>query len=469
MGDWIQMDITKKGTSLRTVFLEYLISIAAGLAAALALFGGLMVLGERAGVYIPANHSESILLRNKELIAASNPFDASLLPKDCTYALISKNHTILQSNMSEAEQSASIAYIKDQNQVVSGHSGSYMMIERKDDVCVVHYYVLPRYTNAWMNEHLPDVNTLSWILLIALVLPCCTIITFKWAKRLERQLKPILDASKRIAEKDLDFEVEPTGVSEFNTILQGMSDMKTALKDSLQSQWRMEENRKEQISALAHDIKTPLTIVKGNAELLEKTGLQEKQKEYAQYIQKNSLRIEQYAKALIEINKSEQLDTVRRMDISASRFIQRLKQTAAEMAELKQTTVLFHEYNIPENLHIDPELIERAFANVVSNALDYNPGDKPIEICFEGRAADFRIQVEDHGEGFLEEGLLKADQQFYRGDQSRHASNHYGIGLYFAKNVLSAHKGKLIFENKSEEPGARVTLSIPAIGTINPV
>ena len=67
-----------------------------------------MVLDERAGVYIPANHSESILLRNKELIAASNPFDASLLPKDCTYALISKNHTILQSNMSEAEQSASI-------------------------------------------------------------------------------------------------------------------------------------------------------------------------------------------------------------------------------------------------------------------------------------------------------------------------------------------------------------------------
>lgn len=457
------MDIKKKGTSLRTVFLEYLISIAAGLVLALALFWGLTLLGQQAGIYIPANNSENTLLKNKELIAASSPLDESLFPEDCTYALIAKNHTILQSNMSKAEQSAAIAYAENQNQTVSARSGSHMMIERADDVCVVHYYVLPRYANAWMNEHLPSLNKLALILLIALVLPCCTIITFKWAKRLERQLQPILNASKRIAEKDLDFEVEPTGVSEFNTILQGISDMKTALKDSLQSQWRMEENRKEQISALAHDIKTPLTIVKGNAELLEKTGLQEKQKEYAQYIQKNSLRIEQYAKALIEINKSEQPETVRKVDIPASQFIQKLKQTAAEMAELKQTTVLFHEYNIPENLHIDPELIERAFANVVSNALDYNPGDKPIEICFEGRAADFRIQVEDHGKGFSEEGLLKADQQFYRGDQSRHASDHYGIGLYFAKNILSAHKGKLIFENKSEEPGARVTLSIPAI------
>lgn len=239
--------------------------------------------------------------------------------------------------------------------------------------------------------------------------------------------------------------------------------MKTALKESLQSQWKMEENRKEQISALAHDIKTPLTIVKGNAELLEKTELQEKQKEYVQYIQKNSLRIEQYTRALIEINKSEQPEAVRKVDISENQFIQRLKQTATELAEVRQTTVLFYEHSIPENLCIDPELLERAYANVVSNALDYNPAEEPIKIYFEGGVAEFHIRVEDQGRGFSEEGLLKADQQFYRGDQSRHASDHYGIGLYFAKNVLAAHKGKLIIENKHDEPGARVILSIPAI------
>ena len=237
--------------------------------------------------------------------------------------------------------------------------------------------------------------------------------------------------------------------------------MKQALKASLLSQWQLEKNRREQIAALAHDIKTPLAVVKGNAELLAGTTLPETQREYLNYIQKNSVRIEQYTRALIEINQSDQAAAARPVHISGSALCQRLKETALELAAIKNQTVHFFASAVPEKLYLDPVLLERACANVVSNALEYNPVSASVDIRFVGEPGGFSVQVIDRGEGFSEEGLVKAAQQFYRGDKSRHCADHYGIGLYMAHQIMQMHKGRLILANNRDTPGACVTLWLP--------
>ncbi|MTV64584.1 histidine kinase dimerization/phospho-acceptor domain-containing protein, partial [Streptococcus pneumoniae] len=81
---------------------------------------------------------------------------------------------------------------------------------------------------------------------------------------------------------------------EFNDVLNSLDIMKKALSDSLRENWIKEENKRSQISALMHDLKTPVSIVQGNAELLKVTDLTDEQKDYVEYIIKNSTRISDY-------------------------------------------------------------------------------------------------------------------------------------------------------------------------------
>ncbi len=84
----------------------------------------------------------------------------------------------------------------------------------------------------------------------------------------------------------MDFSINPTGIREIDNISFSLEQMKGALNNSLKQQWELEQARREQISALAHDLKTPLTIIRGNAELLQDTVQDETQREYNDYILK---------------------------------------------------------------------------------------------------------------------------------------------------------------------------------------
>ena len=84
--------------------------------------------------------------------------------------------------------------------------------------------------------------------------------TLIWAKRITRQLSPMLEASDKIANQELDFEIGSSNIKEFNDVLNSLDIMKKALSDSLRENWIKEENKRSQISALMHDLKTPVLL-----------------------------------------------------------------------------------------------------------------------------------------------------------------------------------------------------------------
>lgn len=91
-----------------------------------------------------------------------------------------------------------------------------------------------------------------------------------------------------------------------NEVLTSLVKMKDELNHSLRTQWNMETNRREQIAALAHDIKTPLTILRGNAELLNESMLDSNQKKCNEHILKSIDEMEIYMKSLLDITKCEE-------------------------------------------------------------------------------------------------------------------------------------------------------------------
>ena len=104
------------------------------------------------------------------------------------------------------------------------------------------------------------------------------ILTARFAKNLRTQLTPLFEATAEVSKQNLDFEVGHAKIKEFEDVLASFSDMKDNLKISLERQWKTEQTQKELIAALAHDLKTPLTVIQGNADLLTETNLDDEQR-----------------------------------------------------------------------------------------------------------------------------------------------------------------------------------------------
>ena len=95
-----------------------------------------------------------------------------------------------------------------------------------------------------------------------------------------------------------------SNIKEFEDVLISFSHMKESLKASLEQQWKAEQTQKEQIAALAHDLKTPLTVIQGNADLICETELDKEQRLYAEYISSSSEQMQLYIRTLIDISRA---------------------------------------------------------------------------------------------------------------------------------------------------------------------
>ncbi|MFR5195548.1 MAG: histidine kinase dimerization/phospho-acceptor domain-containing protein, partial [Eggerthella lenta] len=135
-------------------------------------------------------------------------------------------------------------------------------------VCVLVYQYLPQFASKDLRDALPNPQNLLLGALAVLSVLTLVGIAARAARVILRKMEPLADAVRRIEERDLDFEVASSRVREIDDVLAAMDDMRASLKDSLEAQWRGEQAQREQIAALAHDLKTPLTVVRGNVDLL---------------------------------------------------------------------------------------------------------------------------------------------------------------------------------------------------------
>lgn len=454
------MVVKKHPFSLRIIFFEYLIAIATALVLSFLVPFFIQFALVNTGFYTYANSGEIAAKEAKSVIAGANKFDSSLVPASCDYAFLSNSFTIVKSNMDPSNLANAVRYA--QGKYTSGSlDDCYVSIIRKDGICVLHYYVRSQYKNKNLNKILPSPEKLMEGLLILNGIFSIFVCSTLFARRLKKQLQPVLDATQKIKERDLDFEVSNSGITEFNSILLSISDMKMELRHSLEQQWRMEQTRKNQMSALAHDIKTPLTVIRGNAELLRDSSITNEQQEYTGYIIKNADQMNQYLKMLIELTRADSGYTINLQKIKTKEFMKELINQANGLALAKQRKIKFSQSNLPEEFSVDTVLLNRAIMNIISNAADYSPENETVDISVNGLAGVMEFCIEDSGKGFSQEDLKYAATQFYMGDKSRGFGSHFGIGLYIADTIVKLHKGSLKISNSITTGGGKVTIDIP--------
>lgn len=417
---------------------------------------------------LPANYGELVLEKNNEAIKESEKVGEELIPSGSQFGIFDQDGTFLYGSFDKKDQETAWQNYQKDNQYARG-KGYYHFFQRKNgEICIVKYYIEVRYANEKLNDILPPAEKLtSWLmagLFTILTVLSGLILSRHFAKRMKKELAGLAQVTEKIACNDLDFEIQSSNIREMEDSMRSLEKMKDALKISLQQQWEAEQSRNRQLSALAHDIKTPLTVIRGNAELLIEGELCSEDLFCVQEILKNARDIEQYLDSMRQVLKGQKNRTEQER-VSCSDLAWEFKEAACRLGEVKRIPVSLeteegeHEGEI---LCSRTELL-RAWKNIVSNGLEHTSPGKGIriEICEKVLEAPYLVvSVRDYGQGFSKEALIHGAEAFFSGDESRHDRKHQGLGLSIAENFMKNQGGFLEYKNVEKECGALVSLWI---------
>lgn len=447
--------------NLRSVFLKYLFMsfIAVGLAATIPFLIYNIILNS--SILLPANYVENQIETEKARLRSVSKIEEYMIPDGCFYAILDEDYIFKEGNLKNKYIDEAILCAKGELKL-NGSKKSYKLIRRDNEYLVLQYFVQPRYSNEKLNDYLPNPDNMLIIIIVLNIMVLSIIIAVLFAKNLRKELEPLFNATKKIKEQKLDFNIEYSKIKEFNDVLNSIEDMKIGLKKSLQAQWNLEQLKNEQISMLSHDIKTPLTIIKGNAELLKENNKDKDVEDYIEYILEGTKDIETYIKNLLDITVTENKTDVKFEKIVVKEFVSGLLNKLKALGNYKNLKIIYKEKNLSDFIIGDMGLLQRGIMNVLSNAVEHTKENGEIQFIIEGTEKNIRFIIKDDGPGFTKEDIEYANKKFYMKEKSRNLKGHYGLGLYITNIIINLHNGKLILENrKDNKKGAKVVIEIP--------
>ncbi|MCR5500875.1 MAG: HAMP domain-containing histidine kinase [Acetatifactor sp.] len=295
-------------------------------------------------------------------------------------------------------------------------------------------------------------------LLLALVLVVIVFLIMK--KRVTDPVKKLSKSMERVREGDLDAAVEVVDSFEFGQIEKDFNAMVNGLREARNEREQNAEKNRKLYAEIAHDLKTPMTMILGYARLLSQGEVtKEQQKEYLETIVEQT----ENANALLEqmLEYAKLGSTEYRLDVKEGDLAECLRQTVAESYYRFEEKKMELEVEIPDEAvtcQFDEKQIRRVFFNLIGNVICHNPEGTRVKILMK----DAKIMVADNGPLIEEELKERLFEPFQTGDESRGRSQGgSGLGLSVAKKIVMLHGGDLEYKEELVEgyKGFVLTLS----------
>lgn len=445
----------RKSSTLRGVFTGYVLI----LLGALCTFGiGMIVLFNiliNTGMIYPANYAEQRINEAFDLLQNADQVTTDMIPPLCHYAIFSFDGKVRGTDLSEP--SVETAWRAANHEPTAGNY-FYKVIPRSDAYVVLQYSLTPQFRSVFLREHFINPQNLLVIMAVLGIMAIIILSSVRFGKKIKGNLQPVMEAVEKIKEQDLEYQVTYSGIKEFDDCLSSIDDMRIALKASLEQLWKTEQDKNRQMSALSHDIKTPLTVVRGNAELLSEMELTKDQKNMIAYIINSTVRIQNYVQKLIDITKSADGDPNTAKEVCTKDLLAEIQKQAEELAEVYHLKIDWKEQWHSKTVTVMSDQVIRAVINIIQNAAEHTKQGGTIAVRVDEENGNLSFTVEDNGNGFTKEALMHGTEQFFMDDAGRNDEAHYGIGLFFAKTAAEKHGGRIILTNSEETGGARVMI-----------
>lgn len=277
-----------------------------------------------------------------------------------------------------------------------------------------------------------------------------------YRKKLRNPITQLQNGVERIQEDNLDFHIEYDGDDELGRLCCSMEKMRRELRQKHKALWESLEQRKLLNASVAHDLRTPITVLKGYLDYLEKNIPQDKLTEDMLFDTVSSMqgavnRLELYVESVRDIEKIENIEIEKRSE-NVKLLLSELRSNVRQLAGDKEI-IISNDITV-DKIQIDKGVFFRILENFLQNALRY--AEKQVSINLSHKKDFLILTVKDDGKGFSAADLEKATTVFYSNDKEK---QHFGIGLSVCKILCEKHGG-LLYVGNQKEKGACVTAKL---------
>lgn len=462
----------KKERSLNRFFILFLAHAVLSFLCTTALWICLLSASAYFGIVSPANTTEHAVSDWCASLDGQKTITPADIPAGAGYAFFDADGVLLETDLEKDALSDAEKLAAADHSANIRRNGSRISIRIDTDTqcVVVSYRLIASFRPPYLRRIFPNAELFFFLLLLFLLMADFLFIALRYARKLNRELQKLADAADQIRQQNLVFTPQKTGLSEFNRIMDSLDRLKTDLQHSLKEQWAMEQQKKRQFTALAHDIKTPLAIVTGNAELLSETEQSGEQREYTAFILDHARQIHRYVTGMLELTRTDALScsadetTGSTLNESSLCPIQELLSAAAQdienLRKKKHLSCSLQIKDLPGGLLVPKDKLQRILSNLIDNAVQYSPENGTVFLRASAAEGMLQLSIQDEGSGFSKEALTLAASEFYRADPGRSSKEHFGMGLSIASRIAGGLNGTLRLENAPGK-GALVTVSLP--------
>ncbi|EMJ4928104.1 TPA: sensor histidine kinase [Clostridioides difficile] len=277
--------------------------------------------------------------------------------------------------------------------------------------------------------------------------------------KLKTPIEILNKGAMKISNNNLDFCLEYNNNDELGNLCNAFEKMRSELNKNNIKMWTMINDRKQLNAAFSHDLRNPLTVLKGYSNYLTKyipTGKlsDEKILSTTQLMSEHINRIEYYVENMSNAQRLEDLVVSKSMS-NINKFIENLDENISIIAKQEGKSFKLKSQINNVNLLFDENIILRVVENIILNAFRYARNNVSILIYLEQELLTFVI--EDDGIGFSKESLKSALRPFYRDKTLNESNAHFGMGLYISKILCEKHGGSISIENNSTN-SAKITV-----------
>ena len=396
----------------------------------------------------------------RDLVDSIKPYKGSytvVIDKQGRYILRREGEVMIGQNMFETAKEARDTNVTILvNEMAAGKSGSIIV----DDGGVLSYvYYTPVVETDWYmavicpyDQVFGKLSKFNMYLLVGFVLLLLFVyfICFVAVRRITKPLTIFAASARDVAQGNFNTPLPRIrSKDELGELCSSFETMRFTLANNFSEMWRQMEERKQLNAAFAHDLRTPLTVLKGYNEILQ-SNHDPITKSTAATMRKHIFRLERYVDSMSHLRRLEDAQPISDKS-NISGYVTAIADSARILCEQSGKTLSIQNNISDIPIGIDYTFVSQVNNNLISNAIRY--ATSKVNITYTSNNDGFYLSVSDNGCGFSKNILSKATNPYFTEEENH--SEHFGLGLYICKILCEHHGGYLKIENCSI--GAKVT------------
>ena len=300
--------------------------------------------------------------------------------------------------------------------------------------------------------------------LLAFALGMSVFVAFSVSRTVSDSIHELLDAVRSFNAGNMEVKVPVATGDEVGELAAAFNDMSQRLKESFSKERELEQNRREMMQAVSHDLRTPLASIQAMVESIN-DGVVSDEETVKRYMRSTQTEVENLNQLINDLFELAQLDAgLLELRIETSSVQDLISDTLESMSAQARAQKLTLSGSVDDELSpvdIDPQRVQRVLYNLVQNALHHTPPDGTISIQARDAGEEVQVEVKDTGEGIPESELPHIFQRSYRVDPARtRGSGGAGLGLSIVLGIVEAHGGRIWVESGLGK-GSSFTFTLP--------